>query len=57
MNLVSPGFLLVQLFFVIFYLLPIAVAIWAVITLHRIRATQLEMQKQIATIEQLLKAR
>jgi hypothetical protein len=56
MNLVEPG-IVIQLIFLIVYLLPVAIAIWAVVTLHRIRRTQLEMQTRLNTIEGLLKSR
>ncbi len=51
-----PELMLLPLLLV-FWVLPIAVAIWAVVTLHRIRASQLEMQAKLQALEQLLQRR
>ncbi len=51
-----PELLLIPLFLLI-WVLPIAVAVWAIVTLSRIRASQLEMQAKLNALEQLLKPR
>jgi len=40
-----------------FYVVPIAAAVWAIITLHRIRTDQEAMGVRLETIERLLQAR
>ena len=49
--------LLVILLACAFWLLPIAAAIWALVTLQRIRTNQQAMQDRLTAIEQLLKRR
>ncbi len=49
--------LLILPMILIIWLLPIAVAVWAVVTLHRIRASQLEMQTKLNALEHLLQRR
>lgn len=58
MNLVDFGVPLVAILVVcIVWLVPIAAGVWALVTLHRMRTTQLEMQSRLNAIEQLLKPR
>jgi len=40
-----------------FYVVPIAAAVWAIITLHRIRTDQEAMGVRLETIERLLQGR
>ncbi len=49
-----PELLILPLILLV-WVLPIAVAVWAIVTLHRIRASQLEMQGKLNALEQLLK--
>jgi hypothetical protein len=49
--------LLLILMFSALWLVPIAAAIWALVTLRRVRATQLEMQDRLVAIDQLLQHR
>jgi hypothetical protein len=57
MNAVGfPGFVLF-LVICIAWVAPIAAAIWVVVTLHRIRGSQSEMQHKLNAIEQLLQRR
>ncbi len=56
MNLIEPPWF-VQFVILLIYLVPAAVAVWAAITLQRVRTTQLEMLRQLTAIEHLLKPR
>lgn len=51
MDLVQPG-LIVGLFVGVFWLVPIAAGVWALVTLSRIRKSQDEMRAQLATLLQ-----
>jgi hypothetical protein len=53
MNLGTPE-LVVILVMVIVWVIPVAAGIWALITLHRIRAGQLAAQMKLDVIERLL---
>jgi len=57
MNLMPIGIseLLFVLLICAVWLIPVAAAIWALVTLQRIRASQLEMQVKLNALEQLLK--
>jgi len=46
--------LLVILLFGVLWVVPIAAAVWALVTLHRIRSAQQAMQEKLTAIEQLL---
>ena len=46
--------LIVVLMLGLVWVVPIAAAIWALVTLHRIRTTQEEMRGRLATIERLI---
>jgi hypothetical protein len=50
MSLGLPEFLVV-LIIGVFWLVPIAAGVWALVTLHRIRSTQDEMNRRLETIE------
>jgi len=41
----------------LFWLVPITVAVWALVTLHRIRTDQQAIGARLETIEQLLQTR
>jgi hypothetical protein len=47
--------LLILLMFGVFWLVPVAAAIWALVTLYRIRAEQQAVQLKLDAIERLLR--
>ena len=53
-SIAVPELLVILSVILIVWVLPIAAAVWAVLTLSRIRASQMEMQTRLAAIEQLL---
>jgi hypothetical protein len=51
-----PETLIVLLMMGVFWLLPLAAGVWALVTLHRIRGSQEEMRARLAGLERLMKA-
>jgi hypothetical protein len=49
--------LIVILVIGLIYVVPIAAAVWVIVTLHRIRAAQQLMDTRLETIERLLQRR
>lgn len=47
--------LMILMAFSVFWLVPVAAAIWALVTLSRIRAEQQTVQVKLDTIERLLR--
>jgi hypothetical protein len=47
--------LLILLMFSVFWLVPVAAAIWALVTLYRIRSEQQAVQVKLDAIERLLR--
>ena len=54
MNSIGFPELVVVLFIGIFWVLPLAAGVWALVTLHRIRTGQQALQVKLDTIERLL---
>jgi hypothetical protein len=49
--------LMVVLFIVVVWAIPLAAAVWALFTLHRMRGEQRAMRRTVENIEQLLQRR
>jgi hypothetical protein len=45
---------LVLLVIALFWLIPIAAGVWALLTLHRVRAAQEDMRRRLESIERVL---
>lgn len=55
MNSVGLPELAIVLMFALFWIVPVLVAIWALVTLYRIRAEQQTIQVKLDAIERLLR--
>ena len=54
MNQIGAPELVIVLTLAVFWLLPAAAAVWALVTLHRLRRGQEEMNRTLQSIERLL---
>ena len=54
MNNLGIPELIILMIVSVFWLVPVAAGIWALVTLHRIRKGQEDVQRRLETIERLL---